>query len=683
MEIDIQSFNEYTLNIVVGFVTAALGLSFPFFQQIIQQIDTKYGSILIVRKFYSEPIYKCYYWSIIISVLLMFYQPFAPNCIVDTDCFPITHSAQILALLSCGFSVFFLIRLSNLINKYNDPILLLSRIITNKYKDGSFIHDVEVFNQFNDILKYSIKTGNVDLYIQCNTLYGNAGNKYVEVFKPKKDDSHEIVYPSYFYMSINDITQLCFNQNQFHPSVSHPELYVVQLFQNSKSLYVSDKSLSFIWYNVTRIIDSKNFAWLLNYWALTNGQFQTRFCYVQPGNLKHDELNRIKILHHLILAYTLINDENEFLKIMNYSGANYSVHSLYPHSLQGIVSHLIWIENKVKTNPIYLSSIYTIPNYHFGINTDSYFYCLLLQFYTYIILHSHSLNFVFSEDWTLCEHELSILTKISTLKPSLQFEKLLPVEKLAPIQEAINKIVENGKDKKKQLLKASAVSEDAKNTFTQNVIGCISDMVKNFPYAETDIETYNHHYANITQHFQLRKDVVSLSKDKLNSSISYHFSLMEMDIERLLYCSLNQEQSIATYNVYDYLVHDLLGKLNPDNKFSVISFGLSNLPYDFSSEVYLPTSHGISMTIYIFKKEDMPSFLVQDIQNNITTEILQTSNATIAEININYKSCLLLPKNFKHVKINVVNPVFLGIKADNNEIKSLPEIFYNNDKNRN
>lgn len=89
------------------------------------------------------------------------------------------------------------------------------------------------------------------------------------------------------------------------------------------------------------------------------------------------------------------------------------------------------------------------------------------------------------------------------------------------------------------------------------------------------------------------------------------------------------------------------------------------------------------MTIYIFKKEDMPSFLVQDIQNNITTEILQTSNATIAEININYKSCLLLPKNFKHVKINVVNPVFLGIKADNNEIKSLQEIFYNNDKNRN
>lgn len=682
MEIDIQSFTEYSLNILVGVVTAAIGLSYPFFQQIIQQIDTKYGSILIVRKFQTESVFKWYKRTIISSVILLFYMPFAPKCLWQTDCIIFTHSAQLLALMSCAISIIFLIKLSRLIYEYNDPQRLLARIISKKYKDGSFIFNADVFNQFNDILKYSIKTGNVDLYIQCNTLYGMAGNKYVEVFHPEKDDSKEIVYPSYFYMSINDITQLCFNQNQFHPSVSHPEHYVVQLFQNTRQLSVSDRSLSIIWYNVTRIIDSKNFSWLLNYWAMADGQFQSRFCYVVSGNQKHDELCRIKLLHHLILAYTLVSDENEFFKIMNYSGANYSVHSLYPNSLQGIVAHLCWLDNKLKLNPLFLSNCYTIPNFYLGLNTDGYLYGLLLQFYSYLVVHSSSLNFIFSDDWSICRKEIDVLTKISTLKPSLQFSNLLSADKLSDVQQSISKIIEEGKDKKIQLLKESAVKEDTKNTFSANVIECISNRIQKFPCSKADIESFNHHYANVSQHFQLRKDTLSYPKDSLDSYISYHFSLMELDMEHLLYCSLNQEQFLATYSVYDYLVHDLLEKLKPNKNFSIISFGLSDLSNDFSNAVYLPTTHGIPMSIYIFRNEDMPNFLVKDIQHNITTEVLQTNNAEIADINISYKSCLLVPKGFKCVKLNVVNQIYIGIKTESSEIKPLVDLFADKDSGK-
>ena len=680
MEIDYQLFDEYTLNIIIGVVTAVLGLSYPFFQQIIQQIDAKYSSILIVRKFQTEPVYKWYNRTIITSVLLMFYMPFAPGCLWKTDCFLITHSAQLLALFSSGLSVFFLIRLSQLIYKYNDPRRLLRHIITKKFEDGSFIYSKDVFNQLNDLLKFSIKTGNVDLYLQCNTLYGNASDKFVEDYHLKNPDSKEIVYPAYFYMSINDITQLCFTVEQFHPAVSHPELYLTQLFLNTKTLSVSEPTLRSIWYNVSRFIENKNFSWLLSYWALADGEFNLRFIY--GVSKKTDELYNIKLLHHFILAYTLVNEKKEFFKLRSFDSNNYSYHTLCPYTLECIVDQLIWIKKKIKENPIFLSTTYSCASYSFGIRTDEFLYGFLLQFYAYIIIHIKSLLFEFSNDWSVCKRQIGILIEFSTLKPSNMFSELLEPDKLIQVQKSLNLLIQEGQDKKIDLLKKSEVSEKQKKDFSKIVASCISDRINKFPSSESSKEDYKQCFTHISERFPIKKDVFALPKDKVSLYLSYYFSHMQIDMERFLYSILASIRGLASYTVNDFSINDVLSRLNPNNNYSVISFGLSDLPFDFSEPVYLPSISGVPMSIYIFKKEDSPVFLTKDIQENTRTEILQTNNAEIANIDISYKTCLMIPNDFKHIRINVVNPIYLGKKTMSSEIKTLADIFAGKDSSK-
>ncbi len=153
-------------------------------------------------------------------------------------------------------------------------------------------------------------------------------------------------------------------------------------------------------------------------------------------------------------------------------------------------------------------------------------------------------------------------------------------------------------------------------------------------------------------------------------------------MERFLYSILASIRGLASYTVNDFSINDVLSRLNPNNNYSVISFGLSNLPFDFSDPVYLPSISGVPMSIYIFKKEDSPVFLTKDIQENTRTEILQTNNAEIANIDISYKTCLMIPNDFKHIRINVVNPIYLGKKTMSSEIKSLADIFAGKDSSK-
>lgn len=199
-----ESFSEDTMNIVVGVVTAMLGLSLPLFQQVIQQIDLKYDSILLVRRFYGEKTYKYYNRTLIVAFILMLYIPFAPKCTdeVLSNVFVVSESAYLLALFAVIAEVILMFALSNLIRIYNDPQKLYERIVNHSVK-GLDVNDDTHYWQFFDIMKYSIRKGNPELFINCKMTFYNCIDQCQE-----NVGKSQLIYPDIIYRSVDQLIQV-------------------------------------------------------------------------------------------------------------------------------------------------------------------------------------------------------------------------------------------------------------------------------------------------------------------------------------------------------------------------------------------------------------------------------------------------------------------------------------------
>jgi len=60
----------------IPIVAAILGIAFPIIIQTISQTDTKYNSIRLVQRFKNEMFYKHLYPSLIVAVVVLFYNNF-------------------------------------------------------------------------------------------------------------------------------------------------------------------------------------------------------------------------------------------------------------------------------------------------------------------------------------------------------------------------------------------------------------------------------------------------------------------------------------------------------------------------------------------------------------------------------------------------------------------------------
>lgn len=316
-----ETFSEETMNIVVGIVTALMGLSLPLFQQVIQQIDLKYDSILLVRRFYREKTYKYYNWALIVAFVLMLYIPFAPQCTdeVLSNYFVVSKSAYILALIAVVAEVILMFALSNLIRIYNDPQKLYERIVNHSVK-GLDVNDDTHYWQFFDIMKYSIRKGNPELFISCKTTFYNCIEQCQENI-----GKNQLIYPDNIYRSVDQLIQVCRREEKLHPSQFWPEQFLYNLFTGYDDSIISDKTFSLIWKNLLQMAKERKGESLLNYWVYASQKalYTMKKRSVESDNSENEyskEFRNFKEMHHVLCAYLLYRNEEKLLDdLLSYS----------------------------------------------------------------------------------------------------------------------------------------------------------------------------------------------------------------------------------------------------------------------------------------------------------------------------------------------------------------------------
>lgn len=337
-----ENFSEDTMNIVVGVVTALMGLSLPLFQQVIQQIDMKYDSILLVRRFYGEKTYKYYNRALIIAFVLMLYIPFAPTCTDEilSNIFVISESAYLLAIIAVISEVVLMFALSNLIRIYNDPQKLYERIVNHSVK-GLDVNDDTHYWQFFDMMKYSIRKGNPELFINCKTTFYNCVTQCLE--NVGKD---QLVYPDNIYRSVDQLIQLCRREEKLHPSQFWPEQFLYNLFIEDDDYIISDRTSSLIWKNLLQMAKERKGDSLLNYWVFASQKalytMKKRSAESNNANDEYkEEFIKFKEMHHVLCAYLLYRNEERILEdLLSYSPTFPPEKVFMPKDLLEVMYHL-------------------------------------------------------------------------------------------------------------------------------------------------------------------------------------------------------------------------------------------------------------------------------------------------------------------------------------------------------
>lgn len=210
--------DQHTLieTLAINVLAALLGLSLPLIMQIIDRLDSKYGSAVISTAFRKEWVYPAYYYMVWITIGLVVYLPWAFEPIdFFKDNWLICNSAHILVGGCLALTLIFLFCVSRKINIYDRPDTLLEYVAgpsnpsdgginkSNK-KINELLKDDYNFAIFSTLMKYSMTVGNTSFYLKCNSIFGFCIGTYYS----KAHDGEGITFNDSIYNLINETIRI-------------------------------------------------------------------------------------------------------------------------------------------------------------------------------------------------------------------------------------------------------------------------------------------------------------------------------------------------------------------------------------------------------------------------------------------------------------------------------------------
>jgi len=695
-----MELNNSIFTLVVTVIAALLSLSYPLFMQIIQRIDEKYKSILLVTAFKEEQTYKIYHGLLIATFIATIYLLFAPacNCPIVKNLFIIQHSAHLISLLFLILLITYLIKLAELIWDYNDPLKLYTRIVGNS---KIVVNDKKRFSKYLDLYKYAIKVENEQLLLSCNQTLADS---FVEYRNNKKDII--VVYPDYFYLALRDIIDLNCKLRTNTSPIQNASFTMNMLLDEFQETLVSENTLRFIWNSINKILVANKDNWVIQYWVVANQYYSFVLDKRRLDSSKEhsNEYMRFMDMNYVLGGFIMYKKKYKLLQeLMSFSNYLPPQYFLIPTSFREIIDIIIRFKKMSLIAPFYLEQNYPFIGVNKGADDSNYIISWVMQYLTvaYLRLFSHiessknvqgkpvlteivEDNESFLHIVELLEHWIAKFQndkrKKDELQPVINMKSAETTSAIIFLKEFKEEIAAYNLSLKEN----PQLSAEKVNKFKEAVTKESDNLLTYYPTEP----------ANRDQSFVQNKIVSCVYTDVDHDMFATYSILSFSNLDSIFISQLGKKLSSAYTSTF--LMHSpcvrfrvehrdmlaALDKLSLNSGFVIISLGiyLGNLQafgidanavqvkdkkYRYGAvDIYSINSNWNSLII--LKREDLPYVSRKD---ETRVEISNKDNGY--HVNISLEAIINSKDNFKFIQINVINPLFDGQKPTIDQIKSI------------
>lgn len=667
--------NETTAEtLVINVMAAMIGLSYPIFLQIITSLDTKYSSIRIASRFRKEPLFIVY--SILTAVLFfwMVYVPFAPAAPAHlSESYFWNHSARIIALIIlslCFISMGWMIRITFI---YFTPLQLLQRIAR---ESEDIYQDENRFNIFVDLLKYSIREEDLNLFLEANSIFGGC------IGLCRKDKDKEVItYPLFIYNCISEITRLSIKVKSINPYVANPVNFIVSIFNEFGTTLISSDSFRNLWVNCVRVCDKGEDDWILGYWAYANQlvsyTMQNRVNDSRIEKATNDrykeEQEKFIEQHYLLGAYLMYKGRIELLrKLVRYRISTFDRRSLVPYTLDSIIEMQNRIDGRFDS-PVYLQT-----NYPFfvqtGIGENEMIQSWLMKYYLFCIIEESISNPTPADKiFTLSEADpgLTQTEFIDSLRNVL-FNNLSYFISLGykdrdlknNIDDRLEAIRDQAEQNYRTEINKTDITEKERNEIERKCKDGLQEAIHRFPtHTDQNKDDYSKSFETSVS---VAKENVYLFKNRILSALPD--TIVAYFVKLISLCYLNQLYSaFKTYNVDYTEINDVLDKLKIDtDRYEIIGSGGIDKNMNPMIE---RTVNGHDANIYIF-----PKGKVITVSEKIELNVSKQKEAENIRLVFNATVSFRTPSPFRFLKLRIINGLFDGRKSNASDIESINQI---------
>lgn len=680
--------NETTAEtLCINVLAAFIGLSYPIFLQIITTLDAKYDSVMIMRRFREESAFKCFSIAVVVMFVVMVYVPFAPPAPVGFDCFIIVHSARIIAIGWLVLTFLSLIWMVKVTLEYFEPIKLLQRIAG---KSEELYNDKERYGIFLDILKFSMKAENLQLFLNCNTTYGGCiglCRKNAEDSFKKNPTNTEIEtlcvhYPDYIYNTVSEITRLSIKIKSINPYIANPVNFIVSLFEGSYNSLLSKETFFNLWANSLSIAKNGDKDWILDYWtyALQMVEYNMdnrAFNYSLTDNLRHRyEIERQYFIdqHYVFGAYLLYKNRKDILEeIFSLKISSFSRTTLIPDTLEKAIGFIKRIESSpqgifalVQSFPFFETKGVGDADFIEGCCFRYFLYCLLSKSDDLdneasgnIFAHSSSE----STDKEIIDRMRQILYDNLIYFESLGFKRLRLTHQ---VDEKLKALSEDIDTRIKEEIDSQRITEIDISQLNGTCKGLFMETISHFPASDTDTSDWQKVPLQFVSNCEISKEVLYLFKENTLKSLPSNINSAFAQYLTKRYAG-QLFSPIKTFNVDFSEIGKALDQLATSQDYAIIGVGGIDSDTDSRVQYRLPSGDA---SIYIMKQHQLIT-VNNDIKSDVKVDTLNESSYMLT-FKCNIAICI--PPILRFIRLRIINSLYDGRESQLSHISQISKI---------
>ena len=250
---------EQNIEYLLAFISAIFGLSVPIMLQVIERIDSRYGSTRLAERLKSEKVIKT---CIALLILAFGTSTYAVFCKFPSpwDCWIMYNSADLIAFVSCVALIVWFLLACRIILTYYNPEKLQDRIL-DEYTKSKTTEDKE--RNFLDWVDLTQSLMGASDRTPAFKVYDTIGKEIYGALD--KADEGGVVLPSYVVKGITSINEnLCLMPRRPF-SINNGNQILENLIVQPEKL--SDDAYRLIWNNLQLQLFYDQEDWVYEYWS--------------------------------------------------------------------------------------------------------------------------------------------------------------------------------------------------------------------------------------------------------------------------------------------------------------------------------------------------------------------------------------------------------------------------------
>lgn len=371
-------------DIAIPLIIGILSLMTPVLLEALSRIDNKYNSVVLVKAFKQEPIFRLFVIALIASIISIVLWCLNLPRIIDVPVMNnfIDNSASYLLLGATIILVISALEVIWLLTIYYTPGSLLERFV----KKYSRVQDKEFyFNCISKIFNYSLVVPDDEItraswnFIQKEVIkYSKSGNEY----------------PSYVYNAIYEADDLlCKRENNTLISFQNTAFFPLLLRCSDK---ISDRLYDFLWSSIRQFLFYDKTTYIYNYWKEAHSYYLGSFSFQHHGvennvNLEQNAL-RFREFHYALGGLLIKQQRYDLLvKLFTYTNTYPSpTYVLVPERMSLLIKDYIYISRDEIKDAFHWERCYPYPEVD-GISANNTIQGYIMRFFAVLFLRQYTI----------------------------------------------------------------------------------------------------------------------------------------------------------------------------------------------------------------------------------------------------------------------------------------------------